>query len=58
MLDQIIILLAIASALIFLLLSISRIFTVYLGIVLGFFIFLSLNNYLKYLSLLDVSKYS
>jgi hypothetical protein len=54
MLDQIIILLAIAFALIFLLLSISRIFTVYLWIVLWFFIYLSINTQLKYLSLLDL----
>ncbi len=53
MLDQIIVLLAIAFALIFLLLSISRIFTVYLGLVLWFFIYLSINNQLKYLSLLN-----
>jgi len=56
MLDQIIILLAIAFALIFLLLSISRIFTVYLWLVLWFFIYLSINTELKYLSLLGVDK--
>jgi len=56
MLDKIIILLAIFSALLFLYLSISRIFTIYLWIVLGFFIFLSLNLELKYLSLLPIDK--
>ncbi len=58
MLDSIIILLSIFTGILFLLFSISRIFTIYLWLIFWFLIFLILNTQVSYISLLPVDKLS
>jgi len=58
MLDSIIILLSIFMGILFLLFSISRIFTIYLWLIFWFLIFFILNTQVSYISLLQVDKLS